>query len=323
MNLFGFIKGANITGNTLPEAGSLRYSFEGAEADFTDILQTCGFNCMLLDVFNHPTDGLGDRDTLAPFIQKTMRKGFSPRPDGKRRPPAGLTVNLFFGPDRDCRRTPAWWSEMDVETLKQALFNYSHVSLASFGINWSIPLFVSVGGDLSEGILWPNAKISYENPSSGQWDRLSALLSAAIKGVKLAVPSADIMLPFANQSLSKAERFFDELTGRDLPFDMIALSYRSEDGPFEGFAERVKTLAARYGKQIFLTDGRYANSSLSELEGFFAALEKLHQECPLFMGYFYSEPGAYRGENAPYALFNEKGEALPVLKPVEIEFPKF
>ena len=95
-----------------------------------------------------------------------------------------------------------------------------------------------------------------------QWDRLARLLQAGIDGLDEAVagrirPQVMIHLDRGGDNAG-ARRFLDRLVSRNVPFDVIGLSYYPWwHGSPADLAANLGDLAARYGKDIIVVETAY------------------------------------------------------------------
>src|SRR5437879_9544707 len=83
----------------------------------------------------------------------------------------------------------------------------------------TVPDMVQVGNEINHGMVWPEGSIS-------NLDSLSQLIYAGITGVKEVNSSTIIMLHIALGGQDAEARFFlDNMKARNVPFDLIGLSY--------------------------------------------------------------------------------------------------
>lgn len=113
-----------------------------------------------------------------------------------------------------------------------------------------LPDMVQIGNESNGGLLWPEGKAG---EGGGEFDRLAGLLNAAIGGLRenLSSPSdVKIMLHLAEGTKNDTFHWwFDEITKRNVPFDIIGLSmYTYWDGPISALQTNMDDISQRYQK---------------------------------------------------------------------------
>jgi beta-galactosidase len=113
----------------------------------------------------------------------------------------------------------------------------------------ALPDMVQVGNEINHGMIWPDGSIRHP-------DSLAALIYAGILGVKAADPACPIMLHIALGGQNDESHFFlDNMLERQLPFDVIGLSYYPRwHGSLSDLRYNVDDLARQYGKDIIVVE---------------------------------------------------------------------
>jgi arabinogalactan endo-1,4-beta-galactosidase len=125
---------------------------------------------------------------------------------------------------------PAAWRYLAFPQLVKTMEKYTVEVVTAFKDAGVAPDIVQVGNEITNGLLGPVA--SFEHKGVAQdvvFDRLCDLLKAGIRGVHAALGESSpvkIVIHIDNGGkLAVTRWFFDNVTKRQVPFDVIALSY--------------------------------------------------------------------------------------------------
>ena len=258
-----FIKGADIS--TLAEMesqGGKFYNEQGVQQDAIAILKHNGFNYVRLRLWVDPKDangaayggGTNDLETTLALAKRVKAQGMK------------LLLDFHysdFWTDPGKQFKPKAWQKMNYDQLKVAIHDYTRDTIATFKKEGVLPDMVQIGNESNGGILWPEGKSWGQG--GGEFDRLAGLLNAAISGLRenLSSPSdVKIMLHLAEGT--KKDMFhwwFDEITKRDVPFDIIGLSiYTYWDGPLSALKANMDDISKRYNKDVIVVEAAYGQS---------------------------------------------------------------
>ena len=256
-----FIKGADIS--TLLDAekhGAKFYNDKNQQQDALDILKANGVNYVRLRLWVDPKDakgqayGGGDNDlaTTLALAKRAKAQGMK------------LLLDFHysdFWTDPGKQFKPKAWEKMDYPQLKTAIHDYTRDTIARFKQEGVLPDMVQIGNEINSGILWPEGK------SWGQggceFDRLAGLLNSAIDGLKENLKNGEqvkIMLHLAEGTKNDTFRWwFDEITKRNVPFDVIGLSmYTYWNGPISALQANMDDISKRYNKDVIVVEAAYA-----------------------------------------------------------------
>lgn len=245
----GKILGADIS--FLPELEARGIKFfdnNGTPGDAIQIMKEHGFNYIRLRIFNAPANSKG----------YSPNKGFCDlehtKQMAKRIKAAGMNFLLDFHysdywADPQQQNKPAAWEGQDFATLKKSLYNYTVNVMQALKDQGTTPDMVQVGNEINHGMVWREGAIN-------NLDSLSQLLYQGIKGVKAVSPSTIIMLHVALGGQSaESQFFFDNMAKRNVPFDVIGLSYYPKwHGTPTDLKNNMADLAKRYNKQVMVAE---------------------------------------------------------------------
>ncbi len=256
-----FIKGADVS--TLYEVehqGAKFYNAQHQQQDAMAILKANGFNYIRLRLWVDPKDsaghpyGGGDNDLATTLALAKRAKAL------------GMKVLLDFHysdfwTDPGKQFKPKAWQGMNYDQLVTAIHDYTRDTMQQFRQAGALPDMVQIGNEINSGILWPEGKSWGEG--GGEFDRLAGLLKAAISGMKSSLGPDDhvkIMLHLAEGTKNDTFRWwFDEMTKRDVPFDVIGLSmYTYWNGPISALQSNMDDISKRYHKDVIVVEAAYA-----------------------------------------------------------------
>ncbi|MEY8710575.1 galactosidase [Mangrovibacter phragmitis] len=256
-----FIKGADVS--TLYEVehqGAKFYNAQHQQQDAMAILKANGFNYIRLRLWVNPKDsaghpyGGGDNDLATTLALAKRAKAL------------GMKVLLDFHysdfwTDPGKQFKPKAWQGMNYDQLVTAIHDYTRDTIQQFRQAGALPDMVQIGNEINSGILWPEGKSWGEG--GGEFDRLAGLLKAAISGLKSSLGPDDhvkIMLHLAEGTKNDTFRWwFDEITKRDVPFDVIGLSmYTYWNGPISALQSNMDDISKRYHKDVIVVETAYA-----------------------------------------------------------------
>ena len=252
-----FIKGADVSMLAEVEKhGGKFFDEHGNPQDAMAILKENGFNYIRLRLWVEPKDadgkpyGGGNND-LATTIALAKRAKAN-----------GMKFLLDyhysdFWTDPARQNKPKAWANMNIDQLTEAVYQHTKTTMDAFAKAGVLPDMVQVGNEINGGMLWPEGKSWGQN--GGEFDRLAGLLNAGIKAVKEHGDQIKIMLHLAEGT--KNDTFiwwFDEITKRKVPFDIIGLSYYIYwNGPMNALQYNMDDISKRYDKDLIVVEAAY------------------------------------------------------------------
>lgn len=258
-----FIKGADIS--TLAEVerqGAKFYNEQGVQQDAIAILKHNGINYVRLRLWVDPKDangatyggGSNDLETTLALAKRVKAQGMK------------LLLDFHysdFWTDPGKQFKPKAWQKMNYDQLKIAIHDYTRDTIATFKKEGVLPDMVQIGNEINGGMLWPEGKSWGQN--GGEFDRLAGLLNAAISGLRKNLNSpSDVKIMLHLAEGTKNDMFhwwFDEITKRDVPFDIIGLSmYTYWNGPISALKANMDDISKRYNKDVIVVEAAYGYS---------------------------------------------------------------
>jgi len=240
--------GADISFLPELESRGIRFSDNKGQRDAIDILKDHGFNYIRLRIFNEPARDSG----------YSPGKGFCDLAHtlamARRVKAAGLKLLLDFHysdywADPGKQYKPEAWKGKNFTTLLDSVYVFTATVITALRQQGTLPDMVQVGNEINHGMIWPEGSIRHP-------DSLAHLIYAGIRGVKAADPACPIMLHIALGGQNDESHFFlDNMLQRQVPFDVIGLSYYPRwHGSLSDLKYNVDDLARQYGKDIIIVE---------------------------------------------------------------------
>ena len=239
------ILGSDISSLKKSEAmgGVYRYP-DGAQADALQILKDYGLNYARLRVWVDPADGYHDKAEILEMARRFKNLDIK------------LLVDFHYSDnwaDPGKQIKPAAWQDYDFEQLKQAVYDHTYDVCSALVAQGTPPDMVQVGNEINAGMLWPDG--DYNN-----FDNLAALLKEGQRALKDCSPSTLVMLHIAEGGDNDLARWwFDNITRREVPFDVIGISYYPYwHGSLAELQHNLNDISARYDKDVIVVETAYA-----------------------------------------------------------------
>jgi beta-galactosidase len=240
--------GADISFLPQLEDRGIKFSENGVQKDAIAILKDHGFNYIRLRIFNDPARD-GGYSKGKGFCDLAHTKQMA-----KRVKAAGMKLLLDFHysdtwADPGKQHEPAAWKGLSFTALKKALFDYTKNVIQELKDQGTTPDMVQVGNEINHGIVWPEGNVS-------NMDSMTQLLAAGVAGVKAVDPSIIMMMHLAlGGQNSESVFFYDQLLRRNIPFDVIGLSYYPKwHGTLDDLAANAADMVRRYNKDVIIVE---------------------------------------------------------------------
>ncbi len=245
------ILGADISSLKKSEdkGGVYKYS-DGTQADALQILKDNGLNYARLRVWVDPADGYHNKAEILTMAKRLKSSGIK------------LLVDFHYSDDwadPGKQYKPAAWANYDFEQLRQAVYDHTFDVCNSLAAQGTPADMVQVGNEINAGILWPDGDYNH-------FDNLASLLKSGSQAVKDASSSTLVMLHVAEGGNNEMNRwFFDNITRRKVPFDVIGVSYYPFwHGSLAQLQGNLNDLSAQYDKDVVVAEFAYAFSVLED-----------------------------------------------------------
>lgn len=233
--------------------GGIYRETDGTPGDALAILHAHGMNYARLRVWVDPADGYHNKERLLEMALRLQEQGLQ------------LLVDFHYSDswaDPGKQNKPAAWADLDFAQLKQALYDHTFDVCSALVAQGTPPAMVQVGNEINAGMLWPD----------GRWDQLdnlAELLKAGYQAVKDCSPDTLVMLHIAEGGDNELARWwFDNMTNRDVPFDVIGISYYPFwHGSLAALQGNLADITVRYGREVIVAETAYA-FTIADDDGF-------------------------------------------------------
>ncbi|RYY04809.1 MAG: arabinogalactan endo-1,4-beta-galactosidase [Gammaproteobacteria bacterium] len=243
------VKGADVSWTSEIEANGYKYyNRSGVQKDIFAIMKEQGMTAARLRVWVNPAQGWYNS------TQDVVAKA-------KRAKAAGLSVMIDFHysdswADPGQQTKPAAWASYSFTQLMDAVYNHTTFVLQAVKDAGVTPLWVQVGNETSNGMLWNDGKAS-TNMKNYAW-----LTNTGYNASKSIFPNAKVVVHLANCFKNADNRWlFDGLVANGAKFDVLGFS----DYPTNVSGSTWQTINAscltnlndmvsRYGKEVMISE---------------------------------------------------------------------
>ena len=249
-----FILGMDASCVPALEVGGVNYyDHDGVRKDVYQILSENGINYIRVRIWNDPYDANGngygggncDIDNAIAIGKRATRYGMK------------LLVNFHysdFWADPGKQMTPKAWADMDFETKREALYQYTKESLQKLvdaGVDVGM---VQIGNETN------GAMCGESSAATGGWKRIMELMNAGSKAVREVCPDALVAVHFANpENADSYVSYGKNLDYYQVDYDVFASSYYPFwHGTMDNLAQVLTKIAETYGKKVMVAETSYA-----------------------------------------------------------------
>ena len=271
-----FVLGADISALDAPgrngHMGARVYREKGVVSDEMTILRRHGWTAFRVRVFVAPVRNAPNNtlEAAIPLARRIKAAG------------ATLLLDLHLSDtwaDPQHQEIPVAWRGLSFDDLEKSVEAYTYDAVKRLKDAGAMPDWVQVGNEITPGTLWPVAQLGvpgstqYNPPEpydeAAQWDHLTRLLKAGIRGVRRAAADTPPRIAIhidkgANWAVT--QWFFDHLNDAHVPYDIIAQSFYPEwgHGTLDQLWDNMNRCAARYGKDFLVVETGYGKSHLPD-----------------------------------------------------------
>lgn len=251
-----FIKGADVSIMPELERNGTKFYDNGIEQDGLTILKNHGVNWIRVRIWNNPyvvgPEGVGGGNTdEAKAIEMT-----------KRAKALGMKVLVDFHysdfwVDPGQQKKPDAWKNDSGDKLVDDVYAYTAKVMQDFNAQGVTPDMVQVGNELNNGMLWPEAQLTEDNPNGYKF--LAKLLNAGLQAVHDNDKDNKVktMIHLAGVDVNLYHTFFDNLIVKNKvnDFDIIGMSfYPFWHGTMDDLKNTMNDVSAKYNKDVIAVE---------------------------------------------------------------------
>ncbi|WP_270518249.1 glycosyl hydrolase 53 family protein [Megamonas funiformis] len=251
-----FIKGADVSIMPELERNGTKFYDNGIEQDGLTILKNHGVNWIRVRIWNNPyvvgPEGVGGGNTdEAKAIEMA-----------KRAKALGMKVLVDFHysdfwVDPGQQKKPDAWKNDSGDKLVDDVYVYTAKVMQDFNAQGVTPDMVQVGNELNNGMLWPEAQLTEDNPNGYKF--LAKLLNAGLQAVHDNDKDNKVktMIHLAGVDVNLYHTFFDNLIVKNKvnDFDIIGMSfYPFWHGTMDDLKNTMNDVSAKYNKDVIAVE---------------------------------------------------------------------
>ena len=251
-----FIKGADVSIMPELERNGTKFYDNGIEQDGLTILKYHGVNWIRVRIWNNPyvvgPEGVGGGNTdEAKAIEMA-----------KRAKALGMKVLVDFHysdfwVDPGQQKKPDAWKNDSGDKLVDDVYAYTAKVMQDFNAQGVTPDMVQVGNELNNGMLWPEAQLTEDNPNGYKF--LAKLLNAGLQAVHDNDKDNKVktMIHLAGVDVNLYHTFFDNLIVKNKvnDFDIIGMSfYPFWHGTMDDLKNTMNDVSAKYNKDVIAVE---------------------------------------------------------------------
>lgn len=251
-----FIKGADVSIMPELERNGTKFYDNGIEQDGLTILKNHGVNWIRVRIWNNPyvvgQEGVGGGNTdEAKAIEMA-----------KRAKALGMKILVDFHysdfwVDPGQQKKPDAWKNDSGDKLVDDVYAYTAKVMQDFNAQGVTPDMVQVGNELNNGMLWPEAQLTEDNPNGYKF--LAKLLNAGLQAVHDNDKDNKVktMIHLAGVDVNLYHTFFDNLIVKNKvnDFDIIGMSfYPFWHGTMDDLKNTMNDVSAKYNKDVIAVE---------------------------------------------------------------------
>ena len=263
-----FTLGADISFLAAPRRPGIperTYMDSGRTMDELTILRNHGWTSFRLRVFVSPTREAPDNslENTIPLARRIKQAG------------ALFLLDIHYSDtwaDPQHQDIPVAWRNLSFDSLETQVERYSRETIRALKDAGAMPDWVQIGNEITRGTLWPAGQLQipgsseYLPPqpydSARQWDNLTRLLKAGIRGVMAGAgdtPPRIVIHIDRGGDLEVTRWFFDHVEAAHVPYDIIAQSFYPawRHGTLEQLWQNMTECARRYHKDFLVAETGY------------------------------------------------------------------
>jgi len=250
------VRGVDLSGLAKNEDHGATYAnAAGQGRDPVRLLARAGANVGRLKVWVNPADGYNDTRHVVAMARRIKAAGMK------------LLVDFHYSDrwaDPGAQAPPAAWKTYDAPQMAAAVGAHTRSVLVALKSARLSADFVQVGNEINPGLLHPLGQTYDVDPTDAvdgaQWDNVAAFLTAGATAAKSVDRRTQVLLHLTNinNGVGGLTWWLDAVTARQVPFDLIGLSYYGYwHGSLADLQNATTILSSRYDKDVAVLETAY------------------------------------------------------------------
>lgn len=290
----------------MESAGRKFYDNAGTEKDCFELLKDLGTNSIRLRVWVNPPDGWCNK---ADVVTKALRAKA-----------LGMKIMIDFHysdqwADPGKQTKPAVWASQSFDELKQSVSTHTKDVLNTLRASGVTPVWVQVGNETNDGMLWPDGKASTNMSNFAQ------LVNAGYNAVKETDTAIRVIVHISNGYDNNLFRWiFDGLKNNGTQWDIIGMSLYPTAANWAKLNDQclsnMNDMVTRYNKDVMITETGMSWTEAPACNLFLTDLIKKAKSVPgnRGIGVFYWEPESYNNwQGYTLGAFDNSGKPTVAL----------
>lgn len=250
-----FHRGADVSALPVLERHGAKFSRGGSEGDALALLRAEGANAYRLRLFVDPRPrGIVDNglDYTVALARRVKASG------------AAFMLDLHYSDtwaDPAKQTKPAAWEGLAFEELVAQVGAYTHAVLERFEREGLRPDFVQVGNEITNGLLWPEGRLSWTEGADHAVERarFARLLKAGVDAVPRGPGQPQIVLHIeSGADREKSRTWLRTVVEAGIACDVLGLSYYPDwHGGLTAYRDTLAALAREFGRPIMVVETAY------------------------------------------------------------------
>lgn len=241
------VAGADLSSLPQVEAAAATFGSTDTTGDAIAVLKRAGYTSVRLRVWHSPPDGLCALEPMLALARRAHAAGMR------------LVVDLHYSDswaDPAHQPTPAAWAGLAPPALADSVRAYTRDVLAAFVAQGTPPEWVQIGNEVDGGMLWEAGRLRGGRFTMESRTAFATLLRSGAEGAREAAPRVKRIVHFSGGGNREgAQEFFTQLEERDVPFEVIAVSYYPWwHGTPQQLEATLRALAARFGRDVMVVE---------------------------------------------------------------------
>ncbi len=203
------------------DRGRVFYDIDGTQKPAWQIFRDHGYNWARLMICNEPSTLGQDLNYVVAGAKKLKEYGYH----------FALDFMLSDGwANPMTQPTPSKWRNMTHEQRVEALYDFVHNAIETLRAEGVMPEIVHVGNEISNGMLWPDARLYYgdEKRDQSHWVEFTDYLRAGSKAIRDVEGGEKVQIMLhvdfgGDMEMSKI--FFTQMENYKIDYDIVGFSF--------------------------------------------------------------------------------------------------
>jgi arabinogalactan endo-1,4-beta-galactosidase len=253
-------------GGAAPGRAPFTYQENGKPSDELTILHNHGWNAFRVRIFVPPVRNAPNNplENAVPLCKRIKDLGDK------------LLLCVHFSDtwaDPGKQFIPVAWQGEDIDGLEKEWEKHAYDVVKTLKDAGAMPDMIQIGNEITNGAAWPIARVQFPGnnqspPPQGyddakQWDSLTRLLKAGVKGAKAAAGNSPLKIAIhidQGGHWDKTKWFFDHVEAAHVPYDIIAQSCYPQYGHAtpEELLDNMVQCSRRFKKEFMVVETGYS-----------------------------------------------------------------